>query len=60
MRVTYELKAGVLTATFNVTAGFDVDEPGLPFSIGNHVTFKFPFSEGGRCACTDILCVSPE
>ncbi len=43
----YELCNGVLTVRSTVAAFESVDAAGMPFSIGNHVTFKFPFSSGG-------------
>ena len=46
----YSLKLGTLQARFTVTAGDSVSAAGLPFSIGNHVTFKFPFSSTGAWA----------
>ena len=47
MRVVYELRDGQLNVTFHVKGGDDLPESGMPFSIGNHITLKFPYSAAG-------------
>ena len=54
-RVVYELRAGVLSVSFHTTAGESVGAEGMPFSIGNHITLKFPFNKAGRCGRCGML-----
>jgi galactose mutarotase-like enzyme len=47
MRVVYELRDGQLNVTFHVKGGEELPESGMPFSIGNHITLKFPYTADG-------------
>jgi len=46
-RVIYKLQDGVLSVTFTIVAGEGAVAPGVPFSIGNHITLKFPYTPDG-------------
>ena len=45
LRVEYRLGGGVLEWAYTVSAAGDNAEP-MPFSIGNHITFRTPFLQG--------------
>jgi galactose mutarotase-like enzyme len=45
VRALYTLAEGRLTITYTVSAG-DANAGSMPFSIGNHITFRLPFLEG--------------
>ena len=45
LRATYELAERRLTITYAVTADSANSGP-MPFSIGNHMTFRLPFLKG--------------
>jgi galactose mutarotase-like enzyme len=56
LRAVYELAGGRLAITYTVSAAGANTGP-MPFSIGNHVTFRLPFLEGTDPA--DMLFESP-
>lgn len=49
LRVEYRLSADRLAITYTVHAGIDNTGP-MPFSIGNHVTFKAPLLDVGKAS----------
>jgi len=49
LQVTYRLEADHLRLDYQVTAGADNTGP-MPFSIGNHVTFRAPLTAEGDAA----------
>jgi galactose mutarotase-like enzyme len=45
LSVTYRLRAGILTLEYEVTPGENASA--MPFSIGNHLSLRMPFSKQG-------------
>ena len=46
LRVTHALRDGAVTSRYEVTAGANEDD--MPFCIGNHISFRLPFTRKGR------------
>ncbi len=54
LSVTYRLAEGALAIDYQVHAAPDNEQP-MPFSIGNHITFKIPLVTGSAVAQTTFV-----